>query len=242
MSEVVGLLSDRAPVKSNHLFIPREPAFGSSSLTGNDSYNAGQTSQAPRSDLAPPGQGVASSMAIDRRLNGIWLKGSAERIARAKTMIALIDISLDSVTLETRFVELTQTGSSAIGYDFANTNSRIAVATPQLGQFIPPGIPTSSSPLISANFQAAFYARILKGSGRIVSKPRFSAQSGSTAKIIARDANPILTNITPSGVNGVSKQVQYVNVGVTLQIAPRVSSDGFVSSHVFVAVSSVSGT
>jgi general secretion pathway protein D len=40
----------------------------------------------------------------------------------------------------------------------------------------------------------------------------------------------------------VSQQVQYVNVGVTLQIAPRVSGDGFVSSHVFAVVSSVTGT
>jgi general secretion pathway protein D len=32
-----------------------------------------------------------------------------------------------------------------------------------------------------------------------------------------------------------------VNVGVTLQIAPRVSSDGFVTSHVFCVVSSVTG-
>ncbi|MEO7865455.1 MAG: hypothetical protein ABIR63_06280, partial [Sphingomicrobium sp.] len=49
------------------------------------------------------------------------------------------------------------------------------------------------------------------------------------------------TSITLSGVNGVSQQVQYVNVGVTLQIAPRVSADGFVSSHVYVVVSSVTG-
>jgi general secretion pathway protein D len=39
----------------------------------------------------------------------------------------------------------------------------------------------------------------------------------------------------------VSQQVQYVNVGVTLQIAPRVTGDGFVSSHIFCVVSSVSG-
>jgi general secretion pathway protein D len=39
----------------------------------------------------------------------------------------------------------------------------------------------------------------------------------------------------------VSQQVQYVNVGVTLQIAPRVSSDGAVSSHVYCVVSSVTG-
>ena len=36
--------------------------------------------------------------------------------------------------------------------------------------------------------------------------------------------------------------MQYVNVGVTLQIAPRVTSDGFVTSHVFCVVSSVTGT
>ena len=83
--------------------------------------------------------------------------------------------------------------------------------------------------------------RYPKGNGRIISKPRIAAQSGSTAKIITGDALPILTAITLSGVNGVSQQVQYVNVGVTLQIAPRVSNDGYVSSHVFCVVSSVTG-
>ena len=89
--------------------------------------------------------------------------------------------------------------------------------------------------------QAALYAQIQKGNGRIVSKPRIAAQSGSTAKIITGDALPILTSIQLSGVNGVQQQVQYVNVGVTLQIAPRVSNDGYVSSHVFAVVSSVTG-
>jgi general secretion pathway protein D len=42
-------------------------------------------------------------------------------------------------------------------------------------------------------------------------------------------------------VNAVSQQVQYVNVGVNLQIEPRISSDGFVTSHVFSEVSSVTG-
>ena len=52
---------------------------------------------------------------------------------------------------------------------------------------------------------------------------------------------PIVTAITLSGVNGVSQQVQYVNVGVTLQIAPRVSPDGYVTSHIYAVVSSVTG-
>jgi general secretion pathway protein D len=241
VSEIVGLLSQGSSVKSNDLFVPREPAFGSNSLTGT-TYNPGPTTQSPGSDDSPLGQSIDAGMAVDRRLNAVWLRGAPEYIARMKQMIAAIDVPLDSVVLETQFVELTETGAKAVGIDFANSNGQIAVITGQSGQFIPPGFGSGNSPrLFSAQIQAAIYAQVQKGNGRIVSKPRIAAQSGSTAKIITGDALPILTAITLSGVNGVSQQVQYVNVGVTLQIAPRVSSDGYVSSHVFCVVSSVTG-
>jgi general secretion pathway protein D len=239
VSEIVGLLSQGASVKSNDLFVPREPAFGSNSLTGS-SYNPGPTTQSPGSDDSPLGQSIDAGMAVDRRLNAVWLRGAPDFIARMKAMIATIDVPLDSVVLETQFVELTESGAKAVGIDFANSNGQIAVVTGQTGQFIPPGI-RESGRLFSAQVQAAVYAQVQKGNGRIISKPRIAAQSGSTAKIITGDALPILTAITLSGVNGVSQQVQYVNVGVTLQIAPRVSSDGYVSSHVFCVVSSVTG-
>jgi general secretion pathway protein D len=238
VSEVVGLLTD-ATTKSNDVFIPEQPAFGSNSLTGN-TYTPQQTSQAPGTSDEPLGESINASIAIDRRLNAIWLRGSPDEISRLKAMIAMIDIPVDSVILETQMVELTESGSKDLGIDFTNANGQLGVATFQSGQFIPPGIPTGSH-LSSFQFQAALYAEIQKGNGRIVSKPRIAAQSGSTAKIITGDALPILTAITLSGVNGVSQQVQYVNVGVTLQIAPRVSADGFVTSHVYAVVSSVTG-
>src|SRR5256885_9424013 len=188
-------------------------------------------------------------MAVDRRLNAIWLRGSPDYIGRMKAMIAAIDVPLDSVVLETQFVELTETGAKAIGIDFNNANGQIGLVTFHSGEAVVPGFTQGcdssgvncAGHVISAGFQAALYAQVQKGNGRIISKPRIAAQSGSTAKIITGDALPILTAITLSGVNGVSQQVQYVNVGVTLQIAPRVSGDGFVSSHVFCVVSSVTG-
>jgi general secretion pathway protein D len=240
VSEVVGLLTDGQTVKSNDVFIPSEPAFGSNSLTGNTYQPQAQT-QAPGANDDPLGQNVDASIGIDRRLNAIWLKGTPERIAQLKQMISAIDIPVDSVVLETQFVELTEQGLKALGLDFNNANGQLGVVTFQTGQFIPPGVPAGSH-LTSTQFQLALYAQISKGNGRIVSRPRISAQSGSTAKIITGDALPILTSIALSGVNGVSQQVQYVNVGVTLQIAPRVSGDGWVSSHVFAVVSSVTGT
>jgi general secretion pathway protein D len=248
VSEIVGLLSQGVSVKSNDLFIPREPAFGSNSLTGN-TYNPGPSTQAPGSDDTPLGQSIDAGMAIDRRLNAIWLRGSPDYIARMKAMIAAIDVPLDSVVLETQFVELTETGAKAVGIDFNNANGQIGLITFHSGEAVLPGFSQGcdsngvncSGHVVSAGLQAAIYAQVSKGNGRIISKPRIAAQSGSTAKIITGDALPILTAITLSGVNGVSQQVQYVNVGVTLQIAPRVSSDGYVSSHIFCVVSSVTG-
>jgi len=248
VSEVVGLLTEGLTVKSNDVFIPSEPGFGSNSLTGQN-YNPQPTAQAPGGSDEPLGQSVDSSIGIDRRLNAIWLKGSPDRIARMKAMIAQIDIPVDSVVIETQFVELTERGEKALGIDFANANGQIGLVTFHSGEAIVPGVvqgcgadgSNCSGHVTSAGFQAALYAQISKGNGRIVSRPRIAAQSGSTAKIITGDAIPILTAITLSGVNGVSQQVQYVNVGVTLQIAPRVSGDGFVSSHVFCVVSSVTG-
>ena len=238
VSEVVGLLTD-ATTKSNDVFIPEEPAFGSNSLTGT-TYQPQPTAQVPGTSDEPLGESINASLAIDRRLNAIWLRGTPEEIARLKAMIAMIDIPVDSVVLETQMVELTESGSRDLGIDFTNANGQLGVATFQSGQFIPPGVPAGNR-LSSVQFQAALYAQIQKGNGRIVSKPRIAAQSGSTAKIITGDALPILTAITLSGVNGVSQQVQYVNVGVTLQIAPRVSADGYVTSHVYAVVSSVTG-
>lgn len=250
VSEIVGLLSEGITVKSNDLFVPQEPQFGSNSLTGSNYQPPRPANQGPGNSEEPLGQAVDASMAVDRRLNAIWLRGSRDRIARMKAMIAAIDIPVDSVILETQMVELNETGSKALGIDFTNSQGQIGVVSFNSGANIPIGVPSQgcnafgtgcSGHLTSVGLQAALYAEVRKGNGRIVSKPRIAAQSGSTAKIITGDALPILTAIQLSGVNGVQQQVQYVNVGVTLQIAPRVSGDGFVTSHIYCVVSSVTG-
>ena len=238
VSEIVGLLTDGVTVAPNNVFIRREPGFGSlgNSQTTTYSTTQGQAAQEEK----PLGQSVGSGLAIDRRLNAIWIKGAPDYIEWVKAQIAKIDIPVDSVILETQFVELTESGARNIGIDFANTNGQIGVGTITTGSFNPFDVEPRSF-LPSGQIQAAIYAQIAKGEGKILSKPRIAAQSGSTAKIITGDALPILTSITLSGVNGVSQQVQYVNVGVTLQIAPRVSPDGYVTSHIYGVVSSVTG-
>ena len=139
VSEVVGLLTEGVTIKSNDVFVPKEPAFGSNSLTGS-TYNPTPIPTQPGESDEPLGQSVDQSMSIDRRLNAIWLKGSPDRIARMKAMIAMIDIPVDSVILETQMVELTEQGQKAVGIDFTNANGQLGVVTLGSGGFIPLGI------------------------------------------------------------------------------------------------------
>lgn len=238
VSEVIGLLVEGATIEPNNIFIRREPGFGSVGANSQQNYMQMQNPQ----QQAPKqlGQSFGNGLGVDRRLNAIWVSGTPERIAQVKAQVAPIDIPVDSVILETQFVELTESGAKNLGIDLTNSNGQIAVGKIETGTFLPFSIDPNDV-LPSGVMQAAIYAQVEKGEGRILSRPRISAQSGSTAKIITGDALPILTSITLSGVNGVSQQVQYVNVGVTLQIAPRVSSDGFVTAQIFGVVSSVTG-
>jgi general secretion pathway protein D len=208
------------------------------SATSGTTYVSANSQGSP--EAQPLGESVDAGMAVDRRLNAIWLRGSPERIARLKAQIALVDVPVDSVILETQFVELTEQGSRNIGVDFTNASGQIAGGSIQRGGFAPFGADLNTN-IYSGSIQAALYAQVQKGNGRIVSTPRIAAQSGDTAKILTGDALPILTSIALSGVNAVSQQVQYVNVGVTLQVAPRVSPDSFVTSHIYAVVSSVTG-
>jgi general secretion pathway protein D len=250
VSEIVGLLTGSQGVRPNDTFTPEEPAFGSSGLQGGY-YGAGgfppPPSSSPFAQAIPQadsiGRDIDDSIGLDRRLNAIVLKGTPARVAQLKAQIALLDVPVaNSVVLETVFVELTDSGARNLGIDFNNANGQVATAAYTIAQGQFPGIAdTAPSGAHIVNLQAAIYAQIDKGEGRIISRPRISAQSGSTAKIVTGDALPILTSIALSGVNAVQQQVQYVNVGVTLQIAPRVSDDGFVASHIFAVVSSVTG-
>jgi general secretion pathway protein D len=209
VSEVVGLLTEGITVRPNNIFIRREPGFGS---PGKEN-GSGESGRKPEDNEQPLGESVDRTLAIDRRLNAVWVRGSPERIAQVKKQIELIDVPVDSVILETQFVELSENGARNLGIDFNNNAGQVGVATGKRGEFVPFDLAPQNF-LKSFALQAALYAQIQKGEGRILSKPRIAAQSGATAKIITGDALPILTSITLSGVNGVSQQVQYVNVGV----------------------------
>jgi len=250
VSEVVGLLTDGLTVRPSAPFVPRPPistqpsvgvGFSQFNPSGMPLVSDGSGGGDPGPSVEPNGVSVDEVIGIDRRLNAITLRGSPEQVARLRAEIAKIDVPVKNVLLETMFVELDRTAARNIGLDFGNSNAQVAVATVQSGQFNAAD-PSSRRPITSVALQAAIYAQVNSGHGRIISRPSITSQSGGAAKIVTGDALPIQTSIALAGVNGVAQQVQYVSVGVTLQVAPRVTGDGFVTTQVYAVVSSVTGS
>ena len=238
VSEVVGILASGQQVPSNDQFVPQGqslsgPALVSPLQPGGASGVISGPQIAGLTSAQPVGQQIDQNFAIDRRLNAIILYGTPEQNQRNRENIAKLDVPLPSVLLETQIVELSDTATRDVGIDFTSGNGQILTATSQVKNQT---IPTSNLSL-----QAAVYDQVTKGNGRLLARPSIVAQSGGTAQIITGDALPLVTSIALSGVNAVSQQVQYVNVGVNLQISPRVSADGNVTSHIYSVVSSVTG-
>lgn len=244
ISEVAGLLVQGANVPSNDTFQPQTSSIGSMGSAGFGGVQAAAPSQNFPSNPSAGEQGLAQrisdNVAVDRRLNAIVLTGPPGLVQQLRAFIASVDIPVDSVLLQTDILELDENAAKNIGIDFAPAgNSLVASGTLTIPTNSPNNANGATTPS-TVTLAAQLYAEIDKGNGRILSRPRILAESGEQASILTGDAIPIITSIVVTGSSALtSQQVNYVNVGVNLQIAPRVSSDGFVTTHIYCEVSSV---
>jgi general secretion pathway protein D len=245
ISEVAGVLVSGSTITTNDTFTPQQTSIGTSSLGGGIGGVSGFSQPAQTQSFGPQGFGgqatgvaqrVNDNIAVDRRLNAIILSGTHDVIAGLKAVIDKIDVPVPSVMLEVEIVELSDTAAKNIGLDLVDSSGILANASGTNGYTIKSQQFGSGEVTLAGNL----YASITQGNSKIIAKPRILAQSGQPASILTGDAIPIESTVVVSGGSSVtSQQVNYVNVGVNLQIQPRVSSDGYVTSHIYSDVSSV---
>jgi hypothetical protein len=235
-NEVLGMLGAETgtaaeAAATTQLIAQNPPAlvpFGSSTFQ----QQSGQALPTLQSASGSSGaQRVNEHLAINRRLNAVLLSGTPALIEALRKRIALFDVPVASITLEAKIVELTESAARNVGFSFPSGG---AVGTGGLQ------IQSFQKPTFEISLQAQILAQIEKGGGRVIATPSIQALSGQSASILTGDAIPVVTTITfPGSPPTIQQQIQYINVGVQLQILPRYSSDGFVTSKISSQVSSV---
>jgi len=255
VSEVAGLIKGGVTVPSVDLFSAQSPfaqptPSGSSSFSSSGSSSAQNASPSyvtlPTSTLipkdTPQGVYVNDNVSVDRRLNAVILRGTKEEIAPYERLIALVDTPRREVMLDTQIVELTETAAYSLGIDFSPNGGSLATATFSAGN---PGnvsgIQPGTQPRTNVSISAQLSALATTGQAKILASPKILAADNRMAAILSGEAVPIFNQVLiPSGgTTLIQQQLQYINVGVSLEILPRISSNGYVTADVFSEVSSI---
>jgi hypothetical protein len=136
-------------------------------------------------------------------------------------------------------IEVSESGAQALGLDYNQSTTspltRIFNTQSAILNSLPTGVVAGAIAI-----QSNIWALVQSGHARVLASPKILTQDGVGASILTGDSLPIriTTPVGVGGVGAVSSQVEYINVGVTLQILPHVTGNGGVDANVFSEVSS----
>ncbi len=182
---------------------------------------------------------------IDDRLNMIVMRDTPEAIEVAERLIAAIDLPQSEVDISAQILEVTSTDLLNLGIQYPNsisatvgtsTNSYNGTLTLQdlAGFNRGNALINFGQPTITANLQHN------KGITNVLASPNIRVKNKEKAKILIGDRLPVITNTTSNGVT--SENVNYQDVGLTLNVEPTISIDGDISMKVTLEVSNVANT
>jgi general secretion pathway protein D len=186
---------------------------------------------------------------INEKSNSLIMRDTPDAIRLAEKLIADQDIAEPEVMLEVEVLEVTRTRLLQLGIQYPDsltltpllidpaTGTTAANATlGLLGQRTRDNLLASPIPSVTLN------AHLDDSDIQVLATPRIRARNREKAKIHIGDRVPVMTNsVTPvsTGTPVVTGSVQYLDVGLKLEVEPDVHSDGEVGIKVSMEVSSI---
>jgi len=182
-------------------------------------------------------------VAIDERTNKMMIVDLPDKMSRIKRMVRAFDEEPSQVLIDAQIIELTLNKQFQRGVSwekiFRSLNGLDFKGTFSLGltgsrQEISVGVPTN-------DYNAIMQLLETYGRTNILSQPRITAVNNQEAKILvgAREAYITQTLSTATSATTTAESIEYVDVGVKLNVTPAISRDGFITMKIRPEVSSV---
>lgn len=171
---------------------------------------------------------------IEERLNLVVIRDTPEAITLAEKLVSVIDVADSEVMLNIEVLEVSRSKLQELGIVYPNQFSVISESTgltlDALKNLNASAIGVSPNPAI--NFKKTV------GDVNLLSNPRIRVKNNEKAKVLVGDKVPIITTTSTANV-GVSENVTYVDVGLKLEVEPKINLENFVSIKVGLEVSSL---
>jgi general secretion pathway protein D len=183
---------------------------------------------------------------IDEKTNTVVIRDTAEAIAVAEQLVGARDIADPEVMLEVEVLEVSRDRLTNIGVKWPDGFS---LATPPgtgaggqltLGQL---KALTSKQLLVSPNpLSLGINAQLVDSDANLLASPRIRVRQREKAKILIGDRVPFVSgsNTIAAGASPiVSSNVQYLDVGIKLEVEPNVYAEDEVGIKINMEVSSI---
>ena len=183
--------------------------------------------------------------------NALAIKDTPERVAAAANLISAIDKARPEVVIDVELLEFDRTRLREYGLKLASAGSTGIDGGVSVN---PDGLTVeglgnlTSSDIFLTNLPGLFY-RLLKADSntRTLANTQLRTSEGISAQARFGERVPVpVTTFTPFASGGVAQQpitsFNYENIGVNIDITPRIHHDGQVTLALNILVSSISGT
>ncbi len=182
---------------------------------------------------------------IDEKLNLLVMRDTPEVVRLAEKLVAAQDLAEPEVVLEVEVLEVTADRASDLGMQFPTSLSASLVgAAGTAGTFTLNDFKannpnfrsfTITNPALALNLQK------LDSDSTLLANPKIRVKDREKAKIHIGQRLPVLTTVATAGV-GSSETVNYIDVGLKLDVEPNIRLDDEVDMKVDLEVSSVINT
>jgi len=193
----------------------------------------------------------AKTLFIDERTSVVVMRDTPDAVRMAEKLVASIDVPEPEVLIEVEVLEIARSKLLNLGItppgSFTASASSVAgtAATGGASGLVLSDLSHQNADTIKVS-SVSLTANALQtvGNTNTLASPRIRARNKEKAKILIGSRVPVITSSTALLSNGTanSSSVQYLDVGLTLEVQPTVYQDGDVSIKIGLEVSSITNT
>jgi general secretion pathway protein D len=177
---------------------------------------------------------------IDEKLNMLIVRDTPDAIKLAEKLVALHDVAEPEVMLEVEILEVKRTRLLELGIKWPDSMSLTPLTTMASGGVTLNDLRNLNSKTIgvSPTPSVTLNARKNDSDANLLANPRIRARNHEKAKILIGDRVPNITT-TATATGFVAESINYVDVGLKLDVEPTIYLDNDVAIKVALEVSNI---
>jgi general secretion pathway protein D len=186
----------------------------------------------------------AKTMFIDERTNVVVMRDTPDAIHMAEKLVASIDVAEPEVMLEVEILEVSRSSILDLGIQYPGSVTFTAQpSTSGAAGLVLNDLRNLNSETIGvSSIAVTVNAMKTAGLANTLASPRIRVRNKEKAKVLIGSKEPVITNTTTPTAGGtavVTGSVQYLDVGLQLEVQPTVYLDKDVSIKITLEVSNI---